>query len=147
MSDLLFNFFFWYKHYVWFCLYFYITLDDPSKVKEEIKIEIKEEPVQELHKPMQNCYREDNSTDDDDEERLVIKDEPNSQDEAEEPNNSAASSCDYNLSHFKKDESQFDVSEEEMDQDNSQQDDCKVEPKDEEESDEDVPLVSMFNSF
>lgn len=74
----------------------------------------------------------------------MIKDDPCSQDEAEEQNVSAASSCDYNLSQFKKDESQFDVSEEEMEQDNSQDEqdeDFKVEPKEEEESDEDVPLV------
>lgn len=100
---------------------------------------------------MENCFAKDeNSTDDDDEERLVIKDDPLSQDEAEEQNVSAASSCDYNLSQFKKDESQFDASEEEMEQDNSQDEqdeDFKVEPKEEEESDEDVPLVRTVTYF
>lgn len=116
-------------------------------MKEEIKNEIKEETFnQEEPKPVvENCFaKEENSTDDDDEERLVIKDEPLSQDEAEEQNVSAASSCDYNLGQFKKDESQFEVSEEEMEQDVSQDEqdeDFKVEPKEEEESDEDVPLV------
>lgn len=91
--------------------------------------------------PIKNFYKEENSTDDDDEERLVIKDEPNSQDEAEEQNVSAASSCDYNIGQFKKDESQF--SEEEMDQDGSPDgEDEDFKPKVEEESDEDVPLVS-----
>lgn len=76
----------------------------------------------------------------------MIKDEPLSQDEGEEQNVSAASSCDYNMGQFKKDESQFEVSEEEMEQDNSQDEqdeDFKVEPK-EEESDEDVPLVRIL---
>lgn len=131
-------------------------LEDSSKIKEEIKNEIKEEPsnnedelsVMEEQKPqIQNCYKEENSTDDDDEERLVIKDEPNSQDEAEDQNISAASSCDYNLSQFKKNESHF-SEEDDMEQDqNSQEDeddDYKVEPKQEEESDEDVPLVSIY---
>lgn len=116
--------------------------DQSTKVKEEIN-HIKEEP-----KPKEEeiCYKEENSTDDDDEERLVIKDEPNSQDEAEEQNVSAASSCDYNLSQFKKEESQFEVSEEEeTEHDISQDEDFKVEPKEEEESDEDVPLVSTMS--
>lgn len=104
----------------------------------------------EERKPLvQNCYKEENSTDDDDEGRLVIKDEPNSQDEAEDQNVSATSSCDYNLSHFKKDESQFSEDEIEQDQ-NSQEDedeDYKVEEKQEEDSDEDIPLVSTIGNL
>lgn len=110
----------------------YIFLDDSASIKQEIKEEIKVEPIQ-------NFIKDENSTDDDDEDKLVIKDEPISQDEAEEANVSAASSCEYNLSQFKKDESQFS-------EDESQEDikDESFEPKEEDESDEDLPLVSLM---
>lgn len=111
-----------------------------DKVKEELEIKV------------ENNVRDDNSTDDD-EGKLFIKDEapeikhePSSQYE-DENNISATSSCDYNLSQFKKDESQFDASEEE-DQDEQSQDEIKQEPKEEpqeeeeESEDDDVPLVS-----
>lgn len=115
-------------------------LDEPVKIKDEVKHEIKQEPIKNVQpppEPVKNCYREENSTDDDDEGRLVIKDEPNSQDEAEDQNVSTASSCDYSMSQFKKDESQFDG------RDDSQNGNFKMEPKEEEESDEDVPLVRI----
>lgn len=114
--------------------------------EQKVKVEIKEEPVSKFS---QNFIKEESTDDDDD--KLVIKDEPQSQDEADDANVSAASSCDYNLSQFKKDESQFEVSEEEQDgnYDESQAEDKDelYEPKQEqeEESDEDVPLVCIFS--
>lgn len=114
----------------------------------KVKLEIKEEPDLKI---IQNSIKEENSTDDDD-DKLVIKDEPLSQDEADDANVSAASSCDYNLSHFKKDESQFEMSEEEQDDNyDDSQIDIKEEPLElkqekEEDSDEDIPLVCIFRS-
>lgn len=104
-------------------------------------MEIKEEPDS---KVIKNSIKEENSTDDDD-DKLVIKDEPLSQDEADEANVSAASSCEYNLSQFKKEESQFEVSEEE--QYDTYNDSQPIKQEQEEESDEDIPLVRIFPSI
>jgi hypothetical protein len=76
--------------------------------------------------------REDSAREDsvdEDENKLVIKEEPESQDEVEEKNVSAASSCDYNLSQFKTDESRFE--------------DSTTYVKEEDDSDEDIPLVCI----
>lgn len=100
----------------------------------------------EIIEPSQNSFKEETS-DDDDDEKLVIKDEPlepQSQDE-EEVNVSAASSCDYNLSQFKKDESQFSEGEESQEQDDVKNESFEI--KQEEESDEDVPLVCILLSL
>ncbi|CAG9854389.1 unnamed protein product [Phyllotreta striolata] len=98
-------------------------VEEPKVVKKEIKIESKEESYF--------------STDDDD-DKLVIKDEPSSQDEADERNlvdHSTASSCDYNYSQFKNDESAFSGEE-------NQSPERKVDIKEEEDSEEDMPLCN-----
>ncbi|XP_060517379.1 DNA topoisomerase I, mitochondrial isoform X1 [Cylas formicarius] len=96
-----------------------------------------------------NYKQEDASTDDDD-DKLIIKDEPSSQDEAEAPNNfSQASSCDYNMSQFDRNESAFEYSDEERNGnlENSQDEDFKVkQEKQEEDSEEDIPLASRMSN-
>ncbi|KAJ8920577.1 hypothetical protein NQ315_004716 [Exocentrus adspersus] len=111
---------------------------DEKAVKSEKEIKRETE-----YKAMQNFLKEENSTDDD-EYKLVIKDEPLCRDEPDEANISAASSCDYNLSQFKKDESQFEMSDEEQDGYDSQTR-IKDEPK-QEDSDEDMPLSARMSS-
>lgn len=59
----------------------------------------------------------------------MIKEEPESQDE--DKNLSTVSSCDYNLSQFRSDESKFDDSTTDIKQE-------------EEDSDEDMPLVGIY---
>ncbi|CAH1104577.1 unnamed protein product [Psylliodes chrysocephalus] len=115
--------------------------EEDSKVKptpaEEPKVNKKE--IIEI-----NLKEEANLSTDDDDDKLVIKDEPSSQDEADEPiqaDVSAASSCDYNLSHFKKNESVFSENEE-----SESQTEIKVEVKEEEDSDEDMPLSARVSS-
>nr|XP_015835268.1 PREDICTED: DNA topoisomerase I, mitochondrial isoform X3 [Tribolium castaneum] len=77
--------------------------------------------------------REDSAREDsvdEDDNKLIIKEEPESQDEVDDKNASAASSCDYNLSQFKSDESRFE--------------DSTADVKQEEDSDEDLPLRKPF---
>ncbi|XP_074030808.1 DNA topoisomerase 1 isoform X2 [Leptinotarsa decemlineata] len=108
------------------------SLDDSHKIKSDIKEE---------SEALDNPTKEEST--DDDEYKLVIKDEPGSQDEADDAgdvNISAASSCDYNLSQFKKEESQFSEGEDQLEED------VKVEPKEEPDSDEDIPLSARMSS-
>lgn len=89
---------------------------------------------------------------DEDDQKLVIKEEPDSQMEAPDTMNnlSQASSCDYNLSQFK-DEPPFSADEDSDRNDDSESQDqeqekprkMKEEPED---SEEDIPLVSVFSS-
>lgn len=80
---------------------------------------------------------------DEDDQKLVIKEEPEF-----DQNNSTASSCDYNMSQFKEDESRFDGMDEESrayDDDGDYKSDVKDEPMQDDDSDEDKPLVSATN--
>ncbi|XP_030755185.1 DNA topoisomerase I, mitochondrial [Sitophilus oryzae] len=115
---------------------------EKEKSSEDIEVKVKEyvEPVK----------QEEASTDDDD-DKLVIKDEPYSQDEAEKEtenhnNLSQASSCDYNMSQFDKNESCFENSDEEKvkKEEESQDEDFKPPKEEPEDSDEDVPLASRL---
>ncbi|XP_066147364.1 DNA topoisomerase I, mitochondrial isoform X2 [Euwallacea fornicatus] len=114
---------------------------DEDDLRSKLKEEIKEEPAPKVEDAF--------STDDDDDDKLVIKDEPSSQDEGEGYNNlSQASSCEYNLSQFSKGESTFENSEDDQGyseaQDESQDEDFKP-PKEEEVSEEDMPLAARIN--
>ncbi|CAH1183137.1 unnamed protein product [Phaedon cochleariae] len=114
---------------------------EKEKNAEVEKIKQDPEPLPQIPKFEVPPVKEENSTDDD-EDKLVIKDESMSQEEADNDQNvSATSSCDYNLSQFKKDESQFEQSEEEE----KSQDPIKTEPQDE-ESEEDVPLAARASN-
>lgn len=123
--------------------------ENDRKIKEEVE-EIKQ--VKEPEEEITTAKEEANFSTDDDEDKLVIKDDPvSSQDEADEGSQadfSQASSCDYNFSHFKREESSF--SGEEDDGEDSQDEkpvniknEVKEEPED--DSDEDVPLSARMN--
>lgn len=97
------------------------ALPDDKNMKIEFKFE-------------HDSGREDSM--DDEDPRLVIKEEPDSQSNFEhEANQSAASSCDYNMSQFSRNESDFEGI-------SSTKNEMKTEP---EESEEDIPLVSIFS--
>lgn len=102
------------------CLYnnFYIFIYFFSE--KPIKTEFKDEP--------------DFDSVDEDDQKLVIKEENDIKEEAE-MNVSQASSCDYSMSQFK-DEPKYDDEEEE-----EYQNESHSQIKQEEESEEDVPLV------
>ncbi|XP_050306633.1 DNA topoisomerase I, mitochondrial isoform X2 [Anthonomus grandis grandis] len=117
---------------------------------DEAKLKIKEEVKEEEDEPQ--VKEELSMSTDDDDDKLVIKDEENSQDESDNlcNNVSQASSCDYNMSQFDKNESQFEMSEGEEDQpqtnahSQAEEEEYKPVKEEPEESDdeEDMPLAA-----
>lgn len=100
---------------------FYLSLDEEKTMRNYIKED-------ENDFGREDSAREDSV--DEDDNKLVIKEEPESQDEIEDNKNvSTASSCNYNLSQFKSDESRFEDSNVKEEQD---------------DSDEDMPLVGTY---
>ncbi|XP_056649052.1 DNA topoisomerase I, mitochondrial isoform X2 [Diorhabda sublineata] len=124
--------------------------ENNRKIKEEVEEikQLKEEPEDES----MTAKEEANFSTDDDEDKLVIKDDPvSSQDEADDGSQadySQASSCDYNLSHFKKEESSFSGEDGCEDSQDEKSENIKNEIKEEAEddSDEDMPLSARMNS-
>lgn len=75
----------------------------------------------------------------DDDKKLVIKEEY----VRDDPNVSATSSCDYSLSQFSKNEPKFEAD----DDGDESQDENALQIKQEDDSEEDTPLVGAFLSF
>ncbi|XP_045472291.1 DNA topoisomerase I, mitochondrial isoform X2 [Harmonia axyridis] len=116
-----------------------------EKEKKEKKEKIEEqkeeifEPKRELDSAAEDSINNESMDDDDDyklsiKEDVDIKDEPDSQDEPDNVNLSQASSCDYSMSQFSKNEPDFEDTKSEI----------KEEP--EEDSDEDIPLSSRMSN-
>lgn len=99
-----------------FLSYLFCSLSEHKRPKLEVKSDVE-------------SAKEDSV--DEDDHKLVIKEEQDSQNELEEVNQSAASSCDYNLSQFK-DEPDFEADESKSNRQIKEE---------EEDSDEDMPLV------
>ncbi|XP_044750528.1 DNA topoisomerase I, mitochondrial isoform X1 [Coccinella septempunctata] len=119
---------------------------DKEKKEKKEKIEEQKEEVFESKREPDSAAEDsvnNESMDDDDDYKLSIKedikDEPDSQDEADNINLSQASSCDYSMSQFSKNEPAFEDGE-----DDGVKSEVKEEP--EEESDEDIPLSSRMSN-
>ncbi|XP_072376809.1 DNA topoisomerase I, mitochondrial isoform X1 [Diabrotica undecimpunctata] len=121
-------------------------------LEEDTKVKVESE---EIVKPKESPVKEEaNFSTDDDEDKLVIKDDPASQDEADEgvqADHSQASSVDFSLKHEESNFSGYSAGEEEdsqsqNDESQLQDDDVKPQIKQEEDSDEDIPLSARVTS-